>query len=82
MSRSLTRAGQTRPVVLGRVILPIVAGLLALHDLHLVDLQLAGERAELRLPRMQKTAPESSAVFRRALFLQAQASSSTYSPSP
>ena len=50
-----------------------VAGLLALHDLHLVDLQLAGERAELRLPRMQKTDPESSAVFRRALFLRAQA---------
>ncbi len=30
MSRSLTRVGQARPVVLGMVILPIVAGLLAL----------------------------------------------------
>ena len=50
-----------------------LAGLLALHDMRLVDLQLAGERAELRLPPMQKTDPGSSAVFRRIAFLRAGA---------
>ena len=47
-----------------------LSGLLALHDLRLADLRLAGERAELRIPPMRKTDPLSSAVFRRIAFLR------------